>query len=288
MAGGTLALARQYVDIDRPQAALETLARAGEDELEGSEYWAIRAQALLQLDRSAECLDAATKGLEQSPEDVELLDLLALAHLQSGYPKTAQRVLAKALEIVPEEPILLAHEALAAANAGDFEAARDLVAKAMRLAPDFSPVLRARAQVAYLADDPAAPEYIDELLEREPEDLIGHALRGNLAIQRKKYGSARKAFETAAKLDPSDSELVEVASEARIAWHPLLAPLRPIWRFGRWRSYFLYLTLFFVLAGAGLDSLRYILVITWVSLVVLSWVGPRLLRLRQRRKYGAF
>jgi tetratricopeptide (TPR) repeat protein len=288
VAGDTLALARRYVDIDRPQAALEALGRAEEDELEEPEYWAIRAQALLQLDRPTECAEAATRGLEQSPEDIELLDLLALAHLQLDDPDGGLQLIDRALQITSDHPILLAHKALLAANAGKFYAARDPLAKALRLAPESPDVLRVRAQVAYLAGDDEAPQYVDDLLAREPEDPVGHALRGNLAVDRKQYVSAKRSFETAAQLDPSNPELVEVAGKARIMGHPVLAPVRPIWRFGRWRSYFLYLTLVFVLAAAQLDTLRYIIIAIWVSLALLSWVAPWVLRLRRRRKFGAF
>lgn len=246
----------------------------------------IRAESLLQLERSSESADAAERGLERSPEDVELLDLLALARLQGDRCNEAIQVLSKALELAPDSPILLSHKALAAARLGRFGSARDLVAQAMRLAPDYVPVLRVRAQVACLADDEHASKYVDELLEREPEDAIGHALRGNLAIRQKRYVSASRAFSEAARLDPSDAEFAEVAGKARVAAHPLLAPVRPIWRFGRWRSYFLYLTLIFILAGAGLQSLRVAVVAIWVSLVLLSWIGPRLIRWRRRRKYG--
>ena len=182
--------------------------------------------ALLQLERYDECAEAATRGLERSPEEIELLDLLALAYMDSGHSITAGRVLEQALEISPEHPILLAHAALAAAKAGEFDEAKELVAKAMRLAPELVVVLRVRAQVAYLAGDREAPQYVDELLAREPEDAIGHALRGNVAIRGKRYVSASRAFEEAARLDPSDDEFADVARTTRVAAHPLLAPVR--------------------------------------------------------------
>jgi len=139
-----------------------------------------------------------------------------------------------------------------------------------------------------LADDEDAARYIDELLAAAPEDRIAHALRGNLAVRRKRFGHAARAFAEAARLDPRDAEIAEVAREARVAAHPVLAPVRPMWRFGRWRSYFLYLTILTVLAAAKLETLRIAVAIVWVSIVLLSWFGPRILRRREKRKYGAF
>jgi hypothetical protein len=81
----------------------------------------------------------------------------------------------------------------------------------------------------------------------------------------------------------------ELAGEVRAKAHPVLAPVRALWRFGRWRSYFLYLTIVFALAGAGWESLRVAVVIAWTTLIVLpSWFAPRIIRWRQKRRYGGF
>ena len=285
---GPLDLARHYVDIDRPKEALDALARAQGDELHDPEYWAIRAEALVHLERYGEGAEAARRGLEQDAEDIGLLDVLAICQLELGRYDKAEEALTAALEVAPENPLLLAHRALVLGRRGDASRARDAVAEAMRVAPDWTPVLRVRAQVAVLTDDAAAPAYVDELLARHPEDRIGHALRGNLAAKRKRYVSASRAFDEAARLDPSDPELARVAREARVAAHPVLAPVRPLWRFGRWRSYFLYLTIVVILGAAGLQSLRIALGIVWISVVILSWTAPRIIRWRQKRRYGGF
>src|SRR5262249_38583872 len=137
-----------------------------------------------------------------------------------------------------------------------------------------------------LTEDPAAADYVDELLARDPEDEIGHALHGNLAIGSGRVLAASRAFSEAARLDPTDPELVRAAREARIAAHPMLAPLRPLWRFGRWNSYFVWLSIFFALGALRLESLRFALGAVWIALVILSWTGPRIIRWRHRRKYG--
>jgi len=61
----TLTLARRYIDIERPKAALDALSRAPDDDLESPAYWAIRASGLLQLGRFTETADAAERGLER-------------------------------------------------------------------------------------------------------------------------------------------------------------------------------------------------------------------------------
>ncbi len=59
-----------------------------------------------------------------------------------------------------------------------------------------------------------------------------------------------------------------------------------MWRFRRWRSYFLYLTVIFALAAAGLATIRYVVIGIWLGLVVLSRVGPRFIGWWEWRKHG--
>jgi hypothetical protein len=59
-------------------------------------------------------------------------------------------------------------------------------------------------------------------------------------------------------------------------------------RFGRWRSYFLYLGLVVVLAAARLETLRIAVIVVWLTVCAISWFGPPLLRRRQRRRLGGF
>jgi hypothetical protein len=147
-------------------------------------------------------------------------------------------------------------------------------------------VLQVKAQVEFLADSDEAGTAIEELLRVDPENRVGHILRGDLSARKQKFGAAARHFGAAARLDPNDPEVADAARESRVFAHPLLAPVRPMWRLGRWRSYFLYLTLLVIFAAAGLQSLRVTLVLVWLVIVVLSWFGPPLLRRWQRRRYG--
>ncbi|HKD32034.1 MAG TPA: tetratricopeptide repeat protein [Gaiellaceae bacterium] len=225
----TLALARRYVDLDRPESALEVLERARGEDLEDTEFWAIRAKSLPQLERSSESAEAAENGLEHDPEDVELLDLLALAHLQADRYGEASRVLTKALELAPDEPILLAHKALASARLGAFEVAQELIARAMRVAPDSVPVLRTRAQVAFLASAERAFEYVDELLEADPEDEAGRPaesldLKG-LAKRTALFSGADLAALVERAVDRVTDEALDTGGEPPLRQEHLVAAL---------------------------------------------------------------
>jgi Flp pilus assembly protein TadD len=279
-------LARHYLDVERPQAALDALGRVPGDELEDPEYWVIRSHALLQLERSDESVEAARSGLAIDPEDIELLTVLALAEGQQGRYGEAHEALDQALELAPEEAFLHAERALLHAAEGDVVGARNAIAEAMRLDPESEAVLHVRVQVALQTEDSATERYADELLARYPEDSLGHLARGAVAAERNEFAAASHAFDEAARLDPTDPELADIAAEGRVAAHPVFAPLRPIMRFGRWKSWGVYFTIVSILAAAKLQAIRIAVILIWVVLLALSWVGPSVVRWQHRRRYG--
>jgi tetratricopeptide (TPR) repeat protein len=282
-----LELARHYVEVERPQRALEALQEAGEGALEDPDYWQIRAEALLDLERWDETAEAAQRGLALDPDDFFLLDLLAIAKLETGPHEEAKEAIAAALEIVPDFPPLLAHKALIEARGGEFDAAGRTIARALEVDPESPEVRRVRAQVAFLrGDGPAARKYADDLLAVEPDSELSHLLRGNVDVQNWKFKTAVRHFEEAARLNPEQPEIREVLRENRVAAHPILAPVRPIWRFGRGRSWLVYFTLAGVLAAARLETLRLVVVVIWVVIVAISWLAPPILRRWYGRKHG--
>ena len=227
------------------------------------------------------------KGLAREPDDVSVLETLALAELGLARYDEADRTILRALELWPDHPGLLGQRALILARAKRNREARELIDEAVRLAPDEPHLLRIRAQVDVLAKDrERAKRSVDALLAVEPEDSLGLALRGSLVSDDKRWHEAARHFEEAARLDPTDENIAEAARESRIMTHPLLAPVRPVWRFGRWQSWLVYFTLISALGVLRLNSLRIAVVAVWLVIVVLSWFGPPLLRRRQRRRYG--
>jgi tetratricopeptide (TPR) repeat protein len=285
---GGLALAGHYIDIGNDRAALDALARVDGEALHDPEYWLIRAAALRGLDRSEESADAARRGLAIDPEDVSLLDSLALAELDRDNFGAAVRALDAAVEIEPEHPVLHAHRALVLALSGRHLEAREAVALALSLDPENVSALRARAQVALIAeDDPATVRaHVADLLEVAPEDQVGHSVLGALSARQKDFRRSARELAEAARIDPTNRHVALSAREARVYAHPVLAPVRPVWRFGRWRAYAMFLGLSAILAAAHQTTLRLVLACVWLAIVVLSRAGPRILRRLERRKYG--
>jgi tetratricopeptide (TPR) repeat protein len=282
-----LGLAEHLLSIDKHEAALETLSRASSDQIDSPDYWAIRAQALLELERYEASRKAARRGLERHPEDMRLLAALALSELELGFPEDALEALGKALEVSPDDPVLLALRALAFAHRLDFDEAEAGIEEALRVAPDLQPVLQVRAQIAVLANDRRANQYIDDLVRIDPEDRFAQVLRGRAARKRKRFVAASRAWDEAARLDPGNREIVAAAREARIVAHPLVAPARAMSRMGRW-PFVLLVSLIMVVLTATEIVPFWLLTCLWLLLVVLIRFGPRYVRWNQNRKYGEF
>ena len=284
----TLALARHYLAVERPDAALSTLDRVAGDALEDFEYWQIRGQALLDLDRWDDAIAAAQSGLERYPQSTALLFVLGTAQLQLRRYGPADETLRRALEIDPEDPILYVQRAIGLARRKRFERRRRCPRPGGTARSRRCPGASCACADRRPRRVPDAQRNVDELLEHSPDDALGHALRGNLALGEKSYRPAARAFAEAARLDPTDRQLADAARQTRVAAHPILVPVHWVMRFGRWRSYFLYLGLVIVLAAARLDTLRFAVIAVWLVICAISWFGPPLLRRRERRRLGGF
>jgi tetratricopeptide (TPR) repeat protein len=282
----SLDLARHYLEIGRPDQALDTLSQGDIDPTD-PELMELRAHAFFDSGRYKKAADTAREGLALEPQAVGLLETLALAETQLEHHEQAQQANAKALELSPWNPVLHAQRGLILARRSRYDEARSAVDEALGLAPDLPYVLQIRAQVETLAGDHVrAQKAIDDLLRADPENRVAHALKGGLAADNENIVEAAKHFDAAARLDPNDPDVAEAARELRVLSHPVLKPVRGMWRVGRWRSWFLYLTVISVLAAAQLDSIRVVVAVCWLTIVALSWFGPPVLRRLQARRYG--
>jgi len=283
-----LTLAHHYLDIGNDHGALAALEGVGDDALARQDYWYIRTTALRRLERGGEAVDAARRGLELHPESIQLLDSLALAELERDRLDAAEVALDRALELAPGNAVLHAHLALTLARSKQYSEARAHVDRALALDPQGIQPLRVRAQVAFLArENPATIRaYIADLLELAPNDQIGHALLGSLSAREKDFVQSARELGESARIDPSNRKVAAGARQARVYAHPVLAPVRPVWKFGRWRAYFVFIALSATLAAAHQTVLRAILIGVWLCIVALSWLAPPIVRRLQRRKYG--
>jgi tetratricopeptide (TPR) repeat protein len=282
-----LALAEFYVDVGRPERALEVLAGLGSEAIEDPHAWFVRAHALVELERWDAASSAAASGLALDPDRVELLHLRALALWRRGELAGAESAVLAALELTPEDPVLLCTYAHLVASAGQLDKAERLVDEASRLDPDDAYVRRTRAELAYLSGrDAAAERHARGALELDPEDADSLTLMGVAAYQRGHGRRGAADVRRAAGLDPSSENHVMLAREMSGSMHPLLLPLWPIYRFGRGPVWIAGVAALFAVARLDAPApLAAAVVILWLVFVAYSWIAPPLVqRWLERRR----
>jgi len=239
----------------------------------------MRAHALYQLRRWDDAVETARAGLSRHPHDVTLLDRLALSELEAGRPARAEAAFDEALQLEPQNLFLLSHFAFLLARTKRYDEARAAVAKALEVAPESAVVLRTRAQVAVLSQDPRADEYSRDLLSLEPDAEDVHLLSGTAAARARRIDDALDHYVEAARLNPGDARIAWVGRRSRALRHPLAAPLRLFWKLGPRR---VQIGLILVLAAAGAAGLPGHAILGIVSFLVIGYLvaARSLLRVR--------
>lgn len=272
-----LRLARHYLDVDRPERALELLERLEDVDLEDPAPWLLRGRALYGLGRFDDAARAAGEGLARDPELPPLLYLRCDCEERRGDLAAAERAILECLRLDPENPYALCRYALLVARAGQVDKAARLVDEASRIDPEHEGVRRCRMIVAYLQGrDEEAAQHGRGLLTANPDDAFVHHMLGHAMFQQGQVGDGSRHLVHAARLEPDDSDLVDAAREARVASHWLLLPLWPIQRYGQVTLWLLASAaiLGLYLAGSPLAALAFSL--GYLTYCVYTWIMPPL------------
>jgi tetratricopeptide (TPR) repeat protein len=280
---GGLSQARRFFGLGQYASVLVALKDAGDEALDGPEYWFMRSEAERLTGAREEAVATARAGLEYWPQHVGLLDSYGLALLELKDLAGAESTFRTVLALEPNNVPVLGHLAVTLARRGRFGDAKTAADAMMRMAPDSSAALRARAQVAYLAKDPGADGYIEELLAHDPESPSAHAIRGNAALKRRDGKTAASAFAQAAALNPSNQSVARAARQTRVLAHPLVAPSRKLHLLGRGRMRLAWFAVGIPLLALHQTTLFWFVAAFWMVFVYLT---PAALRSFYRRKYG--
>lgn len=274
-----LALAWHWLQIQRPDRALDELSRIHGDLAVTRDAFLIRSAALYEMERYAEACAAAQTGLGQLGPDPALLGVFGSALRALGRYEEAERALLDGLAVDPTDVRLLCLYARLCLDVGQVDKAERLVELAASHDPREEMVIRLRGLVAYARGrDREALAHGREALAADPDDIDNRALFGLFAAGRGDVDGAHRSFRVAAASDPGNAELVEVAREARVAAHPLLVPLRPLSRFGPMQVWIAAVALMFGLRALGQDVLGLAVALVWLVYCVYSWVAPPLVR----------
>jgi predicted Zn-dependent protease len=272
-------MAAHWVQIERPEQALETLGGLSGDAAVSVRAAILRGAALHALERYDEAVNVLRDGIGRHGPAVPLLDLLGRSLGELGRLGEAEAAFLDALRVQPAEPGLLCGYARICVLAGQSDKASALVERAASYAPEDPLIVRMRAQVAFArGKDRAMLRYGREAMAIDPQDQAAQVLYGSASMLTGDPTSGRRLLGAAAASRPGDPELLEAAREAKLAAHPLMWPLRPLARFNPLVVWAAAVAVIFVLQGAGLSRLAGVAVVVWLVFCAYSWIAPPLLR----------
>jgi tetratricopeptide (TPR) repeat protein len=276
---GSLALARHFLTIDRPERALEALGLV-EEAAALPEAWGIRGRALMLLGRHAEAAQALQRGLGLSPTDTELLYLLAFTEKSLGNLAAAERHLLEALRIAPTSAVLLASYAELVARAGQFAKARGLLQRAEEIDPECTSLLRVRTVVASLEGrDREAVRHARSWVAERPDDARAHvtaaAMHENAGRPDIGFRHAREAVTLDARVADGD---VEWLRQQRLMSHWAMVPLRPVARFGPATVWGCAVAILIVLRALEPSWLAATFAGLYILFVIYTWAVPPIVR----------
>ena len=266
------------LEMNRPEQALTELGRLPGAAATDRVAYRLRVIALSALDRWDEVAETARQGLAEIGPDAELLGRLGLALRSQGAYAPAERALLDALALEPEDPWLLCQYADLCVTVGQTDKAGRLISRAAELAPESPAVYGSRVQLAYArGDDREAERVTREFLGRHPDNPMALGMHGGIAAERGRIVAAHRSFGRAVAHDPDDPDYAEAAWETRVYTHPLLVPLRPLYRLGI-RLWLIAVGTIAVLNLAKLYIPALVVALAWVLYCVWSWIAPPLVR----------
>jgi tetratricopeptide (TPR) repeat protein len=279
----TLAAADRYLEMGRPEQALQALSALPPEQATAPHVRWLRAIAHVMQEDFPRAADEAREGLEDAPDDPDLLRVLSVAEEQQGHLHKAEEAILAALRESPDSAGLLCQYAELLMRGGQLEKAGHLIDAAAAIDPDAGDVLEARLRLSYLrADDKQARRHGEELLAHDPGSAIGQRMLGVLDFNQGHAGRAADRLGGVAGEYPSDYELGEAAREARAYNNPAWWPTRFFTRVGVWQSWIGVWVLLFALRAAGLQTVALVVLIVWFVLCAWSWIAPPILKRVQR------
>ena len=223
MSEGGLRAAERYIEIGRPERALEVLAGLDGETAGSTQGRLVRAFAHFGVEDFRAAADTARDALEDEPDSPALLYVLSLAHEQLGDLEEAEAAVLAALELDPEDVELLCQYASVLLRGGQLDKAERLLDVAAGLDPESPDVLRERLSLAYVRhDDRRVRELTEELLALDPESAQGHRMLGVLAFNRGDAVEAAQRMAETVRSDPGNERYAEDARAARRIAEPAL------------------------------------------------------------------
>ena len=159
-------------------------------------------------------LDMVKPLLEEAPDNGDVLALAGEVYMQNGYTAEAEKVFAKAAALDPKDTSKRTALALTHLNSGDPEKGYRELEQAAAADPGIRADLALIATYSQQRKFDEALKAIAELEKKQPDKALPHSLRGAVYAGKNDLPAARKSFERALELEPTD--FASAASLARL------------------------------------------------------------------------
>lgn len=208
-------LVNTYLRNRQPTKALDTLKPLLEEAPDNGDVLALAGEVYMQNGYTAEAEKAFAKAAALDPKDSSKRTALALTHMNSADPERGYRELEQA---AAADPGVRADLALIAAYTQQrkFDEALKAIAELEKKQPDKALPLALRGAIlAGKGDIPAARKSFERALVLEPTDFASAASLARLDLVEKKPDDARKRFEAVLAKDPKNMRALLALAELR-------------------------------------------------------------------------
>ncbi len=165
-------LGRVLVDREKPEAALEALATAAENDSLSDQLWNVRGLALLDLGQIAEAETAFARASELNPTNVYALNNLGLSRIRLGDFDQAVSPLQVAAELADAPAYVFNNFGIALERTGELDRAAEAFRKAALVGHPNAGNSLERVEQLLAARAPEASEKPEETGAVEPTPLV--------------------------------------------------------------------------------------------------------------------
>ncbi len=290
--GATLARARHWLQVRRPERCLEVLAGI-EGSIDSRDFFRFRAMALIQLARWPEAADSARRGLAIAPDDPGLAFLLghAVEKVGRGGAEEAERIFLRGLSVTPRSIALLTGYAALLVRMRQLDRAEKLLDDAARISPDAILVDLVRMRWALARGKRSeAVMWVNRALDKDPTSPEALAFAGSLDRMGGRAAAGARRLRMAATQRLGDRDLTTYTRQTMMETHPLMWPVRVLRRTSQ-RARFMpsLITAALLLLWVGLsdvdeEPLGLAMVLAWTAFLLYCVIAVKTTNLILRRR----
>jgi tetratricopeptide (TPR) repeat protein len=202
-------LTRCYLDLDRPELAVQTGSRYASLAATADAAAPLLAEAYDAIGEPARAVEILAKAVARRPDDVDLLTRLGQAHTQAGDAKTGETILRRAVESNGAPAARVALGRLMAASSRWAEA-EEQFRDALAVIPSLGDAAFGLSEIEHARGNAdSAIHVLVDFLEIDPYNLNGLVRLGDTLWLSGRQAEAAVAYRRVLNFDPAHTEALE-------------------------------------------------------------------------------